>query len=399
LELERSAGILLHPTSLPGGVLDGHAYRFVDWLAEAGQSWWQVLPLGPPDPVGSPYRSDSAFATWRGLLAEPEAAVEPEEADAYRAAQGYWLEDWLAFAGEEALADQVRFDREWSRLRAYAAERGVRVIGDVPIYVAPGSCDHLRHGELFQEGWVAGAPPDPLGPEGQLWGNPLYDWDAVAARGYRWWIDRLRRAFAMVDLTRLDHFRGFAQYWAVPEDATSARAGEWREGPRAAVFRAAEAELGPLPVIAEDLGVITPDVVALRRELGFPGMVVLQFAFDHHPDNPHKPQNHEELSVVYTGTHDTDTARGWWDALAEEERARIPLPAAEPHWGLAEIAYESRARLAVLPAQDVLGLGSEARMNRPGEELGNWGWRLEPGQLTREHALRLRALAERTGRL
>jgi 4-alpha-glucanotransferase len=398
MELQRSAGILLHPTSLPGGVLDEQAYRFVDWLAEAGQSWWQMLPLGPPDPVGSPYKSESAFAAWPGLLADPEAPVDPAEAESYRERNAYWLEDWLAFAGEGALADQVRFDGEWRRLRAYAAERGVRLIGDVPIYVAPGSADHVRHPELFQTGWVAGAPPDPLGPLGQLWENPLYDWDAVAARGYRWWIDRLRHTFELFDLTRIDHFRGFAQYWAVREGSETAVDGEWREGPRAAVFRAAEAELGTLPVIAEDLGVITPDVVELRRELGFPGMVVLQFAFDHHPDNPHKPQNHEQLSVVYTGTHDTDTTRGWWESLPEEERARIPLPAAEPHWGLAELAYASPARLAILPAQDVLGLGSEARMNRPGEEYGNWTWRLEPGELTREHALRLRALAQRFDR-
>lgn len=398
MELQRSAGILLHPTSLPGGVLDEHAYRFADWLAEAGQSWWQMLPLGPPDPVGSPYKSESAFAAWPGLLAEPEAPVDPAEAAAYRERNAYWLEDWLAFAGEDALADQVRFDREWRRLRAYAAERGVRLIGDVPIYVAPGSADHVRHPELFQTGWVAGAPPDPLGPLGQLWENPLYDWDAVAARGYRWWIDRLRHTFELVDLTRIDHFRGFAQYWAVREGSTTAEHGEWREGPRATLFRAAEAELGTLPVIAEDLGVITPDVVALRRELGFPGMVVLQFAFDQMPDNPHKPENHEELSVVYTGTHDTDTTRGWYESLTEEERARIPLPADEPHRGLAEMAYASPARLAILPAQDVLGLGSEARMNRPGEEFGNWTWRLEPGELTREHASRLRALAERFDR-
>jgi 4-alpha-glucanotransferase len=292
----------------------------------------------------------------------------------------------------------VRFDREWRALRAYAAERGVRLIGDVPIYVAPDSADHLTHPGLFQRGVVAGAPPDPLGPEGQLWGNPLYDWQAMAEDGYRWWIDRLRRTFTLHDLSRLDHFRGFAQYWAVPDGAASAVEGEWRDGPRAAVFRAAEAELGPLPVIAEDLGVITPDVVALREELGFPGMVVLQFAFDWFPDNPHKPQNHREDSVVYTGTHDTDTARGWWDALSDEERSRTGLAAAEPHWSLIELAYSSPARLAIVQAQDVLGLGSEARMNTPGRDWGNWHWRLEPGQLTREHALRLRGAAERYAR-
>jgi 4-alpha-glucanotransferase len=399
MNLPRSAGVLLHPTSLPGGTLGPGAERFVDWLTEAGQRWWQVLPLGPPDAVGSPYRSDSAFAAWRGLLAEPDAPVDPEEAEAFREREAWWIEDWLRFAGADALADQVRFDREWSALRAYAAERHVRLIGDVPIYVAPGGADHTTHPQLFQTGVVAGAPPDPLGPEGQLWGNPLYDWDAMAADGYRWWIDRLRRTFALFDLTRIDHFRGFAQYWAVPEGAETAVDGDWREGPRDAVFRAAEAALGPLPVIAEDLGLITPDVIELRERLGFPGMVVLQFAFDWFPDNPHKPQNHQENAVVYTGTHDTDTARGWFESLPEEERERTTLPAAEPHWELIELAYSSRARLAIIQAQDVLGLGGEARMNRPGESEGNWSWRLEPGQLSREHALRLRAAAERSGRV
>jgi 4-alpha-glucanotransferase len=398
MTVSRAAGVLLHPTSLPGGTLGPEAERFVDWLAEAGQSWWQVLPLGPPDDVGSPYRSASAFAAWPGLLAEPGAPVDPDEAAAYREREAYWIEDWLRYAGEDALDDQVRFDREWRALRAYAAERGVRLVGDVPIYVAPGSADHVTHPALFQSGAVAGAPPDPLGPEGQLWGNPLYDWDELARRGYGWWIDRLRRTFELVDLTRIDHFRGFAQYWAVPEGAKTAADGAWREGPRAAVFRAAEAALGPLPVIAEDLGVITPDVVALREQLGFPGMVVLQFAFDSYADNPHKPANHVEDQVVYTGTHDTDTARGWWDALSEEERARTGLDATEPAWSLIELAYSSRAELAIVQAQDVLGLGSEARMNRPGQALGNWRWRLEPGALTREHARRLRALAERYAR-
>ncbi len=398
MNLSRAAGVLLHPTSLPGGRLGPEAERFVDWLAEAGQSWWQVLPLGPPDDVGSPYRSASVFAAWPGLLGEPEAPVDPHEAAAYREREAYWIEDWLRFAGEDALDDQVRFEREWRALRAYAADRGVRLVGDVPIYVAPAGADLLAHPELFQSGVVAGAPPEPLGPEGQLWGNPLYDWDAVARRGYRFWIDRLRRTFDLFDLTRVDHFRGFAQYWAVPATAGTAAEGAWREGPRAAVFRAAEAELGPLPVIAEDLGLITPDVTALRDELGFPGMVVLQFAFDRNPGNPHKPRNHRDRSVVYTGTHDTDTARGWWDSLSSAERRRTGLAPTDPAWSLIELAYSSPARLAIVPAQDVLGLGGEARMNRPGHALGNWRWRLEPGRLTRERALRLRAAAERFSR-
>ena len=208
---------MLHPTSLPGGRLGADAYAFVDWLQAAGQSWWQMLPLGPPDDVGSPYASSSAFAAWSGLLAEPDAPVTTAELDAFRKANGYWIEDWERAGG--SVADQVRFEREWTALRAYARERGIGLIGDVPIYVAQGSVDHLAHPELFLDGLVAGAPPDPLGPLGQHWGNPLFDWDAVAKDGYRWWIERLRRTLALFDLTRIDHFRGFADFWAIPEGA------------------------------------------------------------------------------------------------------------------------------------------------------------------------------------
>ena len=243
---------MLHPTSLPGGRLGADAYAFVDWLQAAGQSWWQMLPLGPPDDVGSPYASSSAFAAWSGLLADPDAPVTTAELDAFRKANGYWIEDWERAGG--SVADQVRFEREWTALRAYARERGIGLIGDVPIYVAQGSVDHLTHPELFLDGLVAGAPPDPLGPLGQHWGNPLFDWDAVAKDGYRWWIERLRRTLALFDLTRIDHFRGFADFWAIPEGEPDARTGHWLPGPGEALFRAAEAELGPLPVIAEDLG-------------------------------------------------------------------------------------------------------------------------------------------------
>ena len=204
----------------------------------------------------------------------------------------------------------MRFEREWSALREYAGERGVRLFGDVPIYVAQGSVDHRTHPTLFLEGLVAGAPPDALGPLGQLWGNPLFDWDAVAADGYRWWIERLRRTLALFDLVRLDHFRGFARFWAVREGAKNARKGRWLPGPGAELFRAVEAELGPLPVIAEDLGLITPDVLQLRDELGFPGMAVLIWAFGGPKSSPHRFENHRERQVLYTSTHDTDTLRG-----------------------------------------------------------------------------------------
>jgi 4-alpha-glucanotransferase len=383
--LTRSLGICLHPTSLPGGRLGPEAAAFVDWLAAAGARWWQVLPLNPPDALGSPYASDSAFASWPGLLADPDARVERSEARAFEQRHAYWVGDWLAFAGAAALADQVRFEREWSALRAYAERRGVRLIGDVPIYVAPASCDQEAHPELFLPGdFVAGAPPDPLNAMGQKWGNPLYDWEANAREGYRWWIARMRRVLELVDVFRIDHFRGFAGFWAVPAEAETARDGHWEKGPGATVFRAAESELGPLPVVAEDLGVITPDVVALRDELGFPGMAVLLWAFGGPQDNPHRLRNHRENQVVYTSTHDTDTLAGHF-------------PNDRP-WPLLELALSSRAALAVVPAQDVLELGSEARMNRPGEIGGNWRWRLESGQLGPEQAARLRASAEAAGR-
>ncbi len=397
MKLERASGILLHPTSLPNGVLDEHAYRFVDWLAAAGQRWWQVLPLGPPEGyTGSPYMSPSAFAGTPSLLAAPRARVSREETAAFRTRNAYWIDDWAAFGG--TVEDQVRFDREGGALRAYASARGVRIFGDMPIYVAAGGADHRAHPKLFQSGAVAGVPPDAFARTGQLWGNPLYDWSAMRADGYRWWIERFRRAFELVDLTRLDHFRGFVAYWAVPAANKTAARGTWRRGPGARVFRAVERELGPLPVVAEDLGVITEPVVRLRRELGYPGMVVLQFAFGGRSTSPHRPENHERQSVVYTGTHDNDTTMGWWETLSDAARAATGLDPADPAWSLIARAWESRAALAVAPLQDVLELGNGARMNFPGTELGNWSWRYPAGALTAERAERLRELTIRTSR-
>ena len=401
MQLTRSAGIVLHPTSLPSGRLDGDAYAFVDWLAAAGVDWWQLLPLTPPDSTGSPYFSDSAFAAWPGLLAEPDAPVSAAEAASFRERHAYWIGDWEAFAGAKAVTDQVRFEREWSRLRAYARERDVRLIGDVPIYIAPGSADHRAHPELFLAEGVAGCPPDGLGPDGQHWGNPLYDWPANRREGYRWWIERFRRSFELVDVVRVDHFRGFVAYWFIPSDAPTAACGHWRPGPGAKLFRAVEAELGALPLIAEDLGIITDRVFEIRDELELPGMAVLQFAFDGVPGNPHHPANFREQQVVYTGTHDSDTARGWWEReLDDATRERSGLDPAEPWWSLVELALGSRAALALLPVQDVLGLGHEARMNLPGTVgAPNWQWRLQPGQLTPELAARLRRVVEASGRL
>ncbi len=399
MNLPRASGVLLHPTSLPGGRIGPEARAFVDWLVAAGQSLWQILPLGPPDELGSPYRAASAFAGWPGLLAEPEAPVGEHEVEDFLARHPYWSADWAAFAGAGAIAGQVRFEREWGALRAYAAARGVRLIGDLPIYVAPGSADHVSHPEFFQSGAVAGVPPDAYTRNGQLWGNPLYDWGALRATGYHWWIERFRRTFELVDLARVDHFRGFVAYWAVPARNRTARRGVWRRGPGREVFAVAEAELGSLPLIAEDLGVITPPVVRLRRELGLPGMVVLHWAFTGGPANPHRLENHEENSIAYTATHDNDTTVGWWQSLSRAERRATGLPGVEPSWELLDLAFSSPARLAIAPLQDVLGLGSVARMNTPGRAHGNWRWRLDEGALTSELAARLRTATEEHRRL
>ncbi len=399
MQLTRSAGVLLHPTSLPSGKLDRDAYRFVDWLEAAGQSWWQVLPLGPSDEFGSPYRSPSAFAASSQLLAEPDARVTAREVEHFVARHPFWTGGWAQFAGEGALADQVRFEREWGALRDYAAERGVRLIGDLPIYVADVGADLVGWPELFAHGEVAGAPPDALSATGQRWGNPLYDWPVHRATGFRWWRERFRRTFELVDLCRIDHFRGFVSYWAIPARHSTAKRGHWRPGPGAELFRAVEHELGDLPLIAEDLGHITPPVRRLRDELGLPGMVVLLWAFRRRGSNPHVLENHRANSVAYTSTHDTDTAVGWFTGLRPRERAATGLDPGEPHWGLIELAYGSRAALAIVPAQDVLGLGSEARMNRPGRSEGNWRWQLEGGALTPALARRLLELAQQHGRV
>jgi 4-alpha-glucanotransferase len=441
--LPRSSGVLLHVTSLPGGRLGPEAFRFVDWLAAAGQSWWQVLPLGPPDRYGSPYKARSAFAASPRLLGSPRAPVSAGELADFRERNAWWIDDWERFAGRGAVADQVRFDREWGELRRYALERGVRLVGDVAIYVAPRSADHRAHPELFQEGFVAGAPPDAFSASGQLWGNPLYDWPAMRRRGYRWWTARLRRTLDLFDLARIDHFRGFVAYWAVPAGARTARSGHWKRGPRRAVFDAMSAGLAPgagepispgagepagaerispgtgepggaaapssppLPLIAEDLGVITPAVERLRDELGLPGMLVLQFGFD--PDDPHGPhrlENHLENRVIYTGTHDHDTVRGWYESLGDPARREVDgalrargMLERSRWWGLIRLALSSPARLAIVQAQDVLGLGSEARMNAPARAAGNWRWQLERGALTAALARRLRGATEEARRL
>ncbi len=405
----------MHLTSLPGGRLGPEAYRFADWLAAAGQSWWQVLPLGPPDRYQSPYKSKSAFAAWPGFLSTPEAPVSIDEVDAFVARNAFWIEDWGRLAGgRRAVEDQVRFDREWASLRGYCKERGIRLLGDVAIYVAPGSVDQRAHPELFQDGFVAGAPPDAFSDDGQLWGNPLYDWPALRRRRYRWWVERARRTLELFDVARIDHFRGFVAYWSVAAGSRTAVDGRWVRGPGRAVFDAIAAGLGgALPFVAEDLGVITPPVDRLRDALGLPGMVVLQFGFE--PDVPgsvHRVANHVVNRFVYTGTHDHDTARGWWEGLdsARRDLVRADLKAfglsdvvprldGEPWWALITLALASSGCVAMMQMQDVLGLGSDARMNNPGRQGGQWRWQMEPDALTPALARRLREATERANRL
>jgi 4-alpha-glucanotransferase len=404
----RSSGVQLHITSLPRGRLGSDAYRFVDWLAAAGQTWWQMLPLGPPSRGHSPYKARSAFAAWPGLLAAPRARVSRAEILEFHDRNAFWAEDWERFEGSGALADQVRFEREWQALRAYAAPRGVRLLGDVAIYIAPGSSDHAAHPELFQHGFVAGAPPDAFAAKGQLWGNPLYDWRAMGRSHFRWWTERLQRTLTHFDMVRIDHFRGFVSYWAVPDGSRDASAGRWRRGPGHDLFDAARKRLGgELPLVAEDLGVITTAVTRLRDRLGLPGMIVLQFGFDpHRPASPHRPRNHARDRIVYTGTHDHDTARGWYRSLStnirrrvEEEFRRRGIDDPEPWWRLIRLAHASPAFLAMVQAQDILGLGSSARMNNPARSTGNWRWRLAPGALTPQLAERLREITETAERL
>ncbi|GAC1486059.1 MAG: 4-alpha-glucanotransferase [Solirubrobacteraceae bacterium] len=402
---DRSSGVQLHISSLPGGRLGAPARKWVDWLARAGQSWWQVLPLTPPDRYGSPYKSRSAFACWNGYLADPAAPVSREAIERFMHEQGSWPAELPG--GRRAIADQVRFEREWDELRAYGRERGVRVIGDVPIYVAPGGIDQRAHPEFFRSGLVAGAPPDAYSAAGQLWGNPLYNWPVLRRRGYAWWIARLKRTLELFDVARIDHFRGFVAAWGVPEGDRDARGGRWLRGPGAALWELAGERLGAgarLPLIAEDLGLITPAVTRLRRRLGFPGMVVLQFAFDpDDPRGPHRLEKHRADQVAYTGTHDSDTLAGWYGTLSPARRreadAALRSAGLSGVAGLIRLWMSSPCPLVMMQLQDVLELGSEARMNVPGRARGSWRWHLDPALLTRRAAARLRAATAEAGRL
>lgn len=489
----RASGLLLHPTSLPSpygvGDLGSAAYAFVDFLAAARQTWWQMLPVGPTHAAHSPYDSTSVFAgnpllvslerlVEIGLLDPDDLAGAPPSGDrvdfdaavrfreqrlrrafarfarwdgggrsdfeAFCARSRPWLDDYALFLAlkwahrgaawthwepalrdrepvalaraRDELADEIDFHRflqylfqsQWDALRAHARARGVALLGDAPIFVAHDSADVWAHRDYFRldrEGRplvVAGVPPDAFSATGQLWGNPLYDWDRLAERGYDWWVARLATAFERFDAVRIDHFIGFQRYWEIPAGSDTAQSGSWRPGPRDDFFRHVFDRLGPVQLVAEDLGAMGDDVRELRDRFGLPGMRVLQFAFGGDPGNEHLPHHHVPRSVVYPATHDNDTTVGWWRTLPEHERdfcrRYLRTDGAEIHWELLHAAWASVARVAIATVQDLLGLGPEARMNRPGTTEGNWAWRLREGALTDEVGHRLADLTWLYGR-
>jgi len=503
---ERRSGVLLHPTSLPGphgcGDLGAAAHRFVDFLAESGQSWWQMLPVGPVGYGNSPYMAMSAFAGDTRLISldvlheeglldsddlttnvppddgrvrfeEVAALREPllrkaaarflrrrEESDharfhAFCSDHQSWLDDYALFLAlrrefgnvswtgwDEGLRDrrpealeaarkrlkeeidverflQYEFARQWSMLRDKCRVRGIGLVGDIPVFVAHESVDVWANRDLFfldetgLQTVVAGVPPDYFSKTGQRWGHPLYRWDRLRERGYGWWISRFRRTLGMFDAVRIDHFIGFQRYWEIPASCETAVDGRYVDGPGADFFQVLESEIGRAPIIAEDLGAVTPEVVALRDQFGFPGMRVLQFAFGgDFMTNDHLPHLYPSSSVVYTGTHDNETTVGWYRALKSRVKKKDPgAPkelaqltryvggrSSQIHWDLIRLAQMSVADLAVTPMQDLLGLGSEARMNTPSHALGNWAWRLKEGQMEGV-AERLRELTETYGRM
>jgi 4-alpha-glucanotransferase len=478
---QRRAGVLLHPTSLPGerehGDLGKNARRFIDFLQSAGMSVWQMLPLGPTHADGSPYQCLSVHAGNPALISLDDLTVagwlpaatanhlplhaclqlartgfyktaSPADRKAYAAfktAQSDWLDDYALYqairtaqdgqawyhwpvalrdsdpaalldvsnvqaeAIEQVCFEQYLFFSQWSVLRDYAHQHGVVLFGDMPIYVAHDSADVWAHRELFTVDGagalevVAGVPPDYFSETGQRWGNPLYHWDRMAEQGYRWWLKRFTTQFALFDIVRIDHFRGFEKFWEISAQAETAIDGRWVTGPGAALFECLQQHFGDLPVVAEDLGIITPEVDALRLQFDFPGMKILQFAFDGSEDNPYLPENHEALSVVYTGTHDNDTTLGWYgsldDAAREKVQAHLPEDPSEMPWTLIRTALQSNSVLAIIPMQDLLGLGNDARMNMPGTSAGNWSWRFSWDQVSTGLAGRMFSQSQRAARL
>ena len=492
---DRASGILLHPTSLPGALGAGDfgpdAYKFVDWLVSAGQTYWQVLPLGEIGPGNSPYMSSSAFAgnillidlaelSHQGWLSSDDLIPHPDFQSGRvnftilrpfrierlrRAAKNFfagshdnmhreytefcltekeWLEDYALFMAvaerenwrewsywpkelahrdaqalrtmESIYANDIGFwkfcqwcfARQWSNLWLYASEHGVKIIGDVPIFVAYQSADVWAHQELFELDEngrplvVAGVPPDYFCATGQLWGNPLYRWDIHEQTGYAWWIARLKHALQLADLVRIDHFRGFAAYWQVAADAPNAIHGKWVPGPGAKLFEAFEKAFPHLPIIAEDLGLITHDVIELRDKFNLPGMRILQFAFGEGESNHFLPHHYVPNTIAYTGTHDNDTILGWWSSNSEQEktfaRHYLGTDGQEIHWDMMRAISQSVANIVIFPLQDVLGLSGDHRMNFPGKTTGNWEWRFFWEQIQRNHTQTLANMSSRNGR-
>ncbi len=397
----RESGVQLHVSSLPDGRIGPSSRRFVRWLEAAGQSWWQVNPVGPPGRDGSPYGSTSTFAGWPGLLGGRARRVSAGAIDDFIARNPQWAPALMAREGRRAIGDQVRFDRAWAALRSDAHDHGVRLIGDVPFGVALHGHDRAAHPGLFRPGLQGGVPPDAFSARGQLWGTAVYDWRRHRAEGFAWWTARLGRAARLFDLVRLDHFRGFVAAWAVGEHAGDARTGRWLPGPGRAPFDAAAAAGAMPPAIAEDLGVITPPVRALRQALGLPGMRVMQFGLGRPGrPGPHHPRAWPTDVVGYIGTHDNDTAMGWWRSLDPTARARLAwLDGPDVHWKLIDLLARSAARLVIVQAQDIMGLGSDARMNDPARSTGQWRFRLPAGAPGARAARELRAITRDADRL
>lgn len=455
MSFERGAGILLHITSLPDGVIGRAAYGFVDLLVKAGQKYWQILPLGQPGYGGSPYQCFSAFAgnveltpNGDGFGRSAASSAEGFPQTRFYEENWFWLDDYALFqalrkanelkpwwewpeplrlrdpkAVERAREDhrpaideekraQKAFFAAWCDLKNYANGAGVKIIGDIPIYVAYDSADVWCNRDKFKfadDGTpraVAGVPPDYFSETGQLWGNPVYDWAAHEAEKFNWWVERIRANLKLYDIIRIDHFVGMRHAWEVPFGETTAVNGEWIDVPGAKLLSTLREHFTELPIIAEDLGEVTPQVEQLRDDFGLPGMRVLQFAFGGDGANEHLPHNHVPNSVVYTGTHDNETTVGWYKSGTKKGKAPhirhclkyLKSKGREIHWDMIDAAYRSVASIAVIPTQDILGLDNSARMNHPSTTTGNWSWRMTEEQFAAIDTERLRGLVELFGR-